>query len=351
MKTLTKNLLICTLFFTQFQVFSQTVDVLTGLEHPIGLAFKGNELFISDQGTDKIFKIDITTSNPIAVDIVNGLFDPYGIAFHGNFLYFSEFSGNRISRIDLSASNPSVDTLLTDVIQPKEIAFYGNELYFTSYNKISKIDVTQVTPVINDILTGISEPSALAFKNEFLYFTSTGNVKLLKIDVTDSTAVPIDVLNSFYITGLTFVDDELYMSNAAADVLSKINVTDLIPTREIVSENIIYPMGLEALNNEVYIAHLFFAEKVSKLNLLTLTTDEIFIPKINAYPNPASSFISLSNFNQNTNYKILDMSGTEVSNGQISADKKIDIKNLSNGLYYIKTEKGDVVKFVKSNEE
>ena len=47
-------------------------------------------------------------------------------------------------------------------------------------------------------------------------------------------------------------------------------------------------------------------------------------------------------------YKIYDVLGAEVLKGEISENKKIDIKNLRQGVYFLKFEKGNTFKFVKN---
>ncbi|AUS07164.1 T9SS type A sorting domain-containing protein [Pseudotamlana carrageenivorans] len=68
--------------------------------------------------------------------------------------------------------------------------------------------------------------------------------------------------------------------------------------------------------------------------------------KISIFPNPASEFITISNMAVSENYSILNALGQEIISG-ITGNNEIDIRSLNNGLYFLKFEKGAVLKFIK----
>lgn len=71
------------------------------------------------------------------------------------------------------------------------------------------------------------------------------------------------------------------------------------------------------------------------------------INKISLYPNPSSNSIQISGLTGVENYTIYNVVGKEISKGVISLDEKIDVKNYSNGLYFLKFENGNTIKFIK----
>lgn len=93
-------------------------------------------------------------------------------------------------------------------------------------------------------------------------------------------------------------------------------------------------------------------QKESTLHLVLrvdLGTEDLnFVKNVSIYPNPSSEFIQISGLNKIENYKIYDVLGAEVLKGEISENKKIDIKNLRQGVYFLKFEKGNTFKFVKN---
>lgn len=69
--------------------------------------------------------------------------------------------------------------------------------------------------------------------------------------------------------------------------------------------------------------------------------------RLKTYPNPSTNFISLSGLAESKNYIIYSMQGKEMARGIISSDNKIDVRSLANGLYILKLENLEMVKFIK----
>ena len=68
---------------------------------------------------------------------------------------------------------------------------------------------------------------------------------------------------------------------------------------------------------------------------------------LNLYPSPSSDFIQVSGLTATENYSIYNVLGNEVDSGAIFANKKIEVANLANGIYFLKLEKGNTIKFIK----
>lgn len=69
--------------------------------------------------------------------------------------------------------------------------------------------------------------------------------------------------------------------------------------------------------------------------------------RIKTYPNPSTNYISLSGLAESKNYVIYTMQGKEVARGTISNNNKIDVRFLTDGLYLLKLENLEMVKFIK----
>lgn len=69
---------------------------------------------------------------------------------------------------------------------------------------------------------------------------------------------------------------------------------------------------------------------------------------ITVFPNPANHYISVSQLKDNRSYSIINSLGQAVLKGMVSADEIIDIRNLKNGLYFLKFDDGNNLKFVKN---
>lgn len=68
---------------------------------------------------------------------------------------------------------------------------------------------------------------------------------------------------------------------------------------------------------------------------------------IKIYPNPATEIINIKKLKNVESYKIYNLLGSQISNGTISENGQIDIKNLSKGLYFLKFSNGSTIKFIK----
>ncbi|WP_335977678.1 T9SS type A sorting domain-containing protein [Gaetbulibacter jejuensis] len=75
---------------------------------------------------------------------------------------------------------------------------------------------------------------------------------------------------------------------------------------------------------------------------LTLNSKNITI-----FPNPSSDFIQISGLTKTEKYILYNILGTKIRNGVISDNEKMDIQNLTKGLYFLKFENEHTIKFIK----
>ena len=68
---------------------------------------------------------------------------------------------------------------------------------------------------------------------------------------------------------------------------------------------------------------------------------------VKLFPNPSSDFIQVSGLTETEKYTLNNILGAEVGRGEISENEKINIADLTKGVYCFKSEKGKTVKFVK----
>lgn len=81
----------------------------------------------------------------------------------------------------------------------------------------------------------------------------------------------------------------------------------------------------------------------------TLSTNDFQLSdrSIKIYPNPASNFIKISGLTKEVSYSIYNILGSGISKGKISNNEKLDIQQLSQGLYLLKFENGNTIKLIK----
>ena len=109
------------------------------------------------------------------------------------------------------------------------------------------------------------------------------------------------------------------------------------------------------LNNTIYYVRSYAINSsgtsygsLSSIDTSTLSNNAIDLrARIKTYPNPSTNFISLSGLTKSNNYTIYNILGKEVSRGTVSNNNKIDVKFLNRGLYLLKLENLEIVKFIK----
>ena len=115
---------------------------------------------------------------------------------------------------------------------------------------------------------------------------------------------------------------------------------------EVVSE-VIYPIDLVTDGNDLYISE-DLGLKVSKFTIATLSTNNYSTsspPKV--FPNPSNKSITIHGLTKKEKYKIYNTIGREMNSGSINNNDKIDIQHLTNGLYFLKFDNGNTIKFIK----
>ncbi|MFD0988751.1 T9SS type A sorting domain-containing protein [Mariniflexile jejuense] len=174
------------------------------------------------------------------------------------------------------------------------------------------------------------------------------------------------------ISGNAVLDTELKQIDLTADIINNGNTTITergfvysstieIPTtldNKIVveSDDYIFNSKLEnVIPNTIYYVRSYAinASGIAYGNVSSIETSSLADIKIDlkarikTYPNPSTNFISLSGLAESKNYTIYSMQGKEMARGTISNDNKIDVRFLANGLYILKLENLEMVKFIK----
>ncbi len=68
---------------------------------------------------------------------------------------------------------------------------------------------------------------------------------------------------------------------------------------------------------------------------------------LSVFPNPSSDFISINGLIEHVYFKLFNIFGKNIISGVTSNDKKINISNLSKGMYFLKIEKFNTLKVIK----
>lgn len=114
------------------------------------------------------------------------------------------------------------------------------------------------------------------------------------------------------------------------------------------NENEISVVGFLALSNPIPGKREILNADQKQLDRASSSFNEIsFIGSLSISPNPASDFIQLSNLNKIGYFTICNILGSKVIDGNISNYEKINVRDLTNGLYFLKFDDGTTLKFIK----
>ncbi|RNC86856.1 MAG: T9SS C-terminal target domain-containing protein [Winogradskyella sp.] len=352
MKKIT-SLVIIILFTCISKLTAQATTVTNTAGTPISILIEGNELFIVESSTDNITKIDITDTNPTPVVVSTVCNIPAGLSIRSNELFIS-CTGGSIQKIDLSAPFPP--STITDVVSSglgnvTESVLMGNDLYFIQLNgKISKVDVTLVTPVVIDLITGLpSNGLGIIIDGDDLYFsTFSGEINKLDLSAVDPSSTLTTIISSLnFPAGMAIKEDYLYFAEAGNGKISRINISQINPTPQEIVSGLMQPRDILINDNDLFISD-FNSNEILKFDLNTLSINENEINnRIVLHPNPSGNLLQISGLTKIESYKVYDSLGKEVMNGTLYPNKKVDIQNLTKGLYFLKIEDRDIVKFIK----
>jgi hypothetical protein len=223
------------LFFSLLtSVSAQTTEILTGLTNPRGLAINGDDLYITEIGTAKILKIDLSQTNPTPVEVVTGLDVPRELVINGNFLYVSE--SNRISKVDISSTLPTTrQDFFNGANQPQGMLVYNNYLYTkaTANNIIYKFNLDNPTTDFSSVI-GTSLTNDFVKINNDVYLAQENYIR--KFDITSSNLTVENVLTatqqpliSGVNLGMTSLGNTIYIVNETQSLTRKLlrfDVTD-----------------------------------------------------------------------------------------------------------------------------
>jgi hypothetical protein len=348
-----------TLFALQSQpLFGQAITLVSGLASPTYIAFHEGELYISEEFSGNILKLDSTTT-PLSTTLVKGgFFMPGGLAFNGNDLYLAESGNNQVLKFDVTSSPIIVDTVVRGLNFPTALAIHDNYLYIAQSvgNKVSRLDITSVTPVLETVTTDVVGPTGLAFLgNELCIASALGEVKKYNMSVP----VPFlqDVVTKLSSIGDIAIDsNELFITNRDGfDIYRKYittNSTATVSDTVYTYSSLRRPIGLAILGHDLYIAEKgylsFYDGAITKLaNVLSVEENTVSVKRPSLFPNPASDVLHISGILADEEYTIWSASGLEVDRGYLSEDNKIPVNLLPAGFYVIQFGRGSTIKFTK----
>ena len=145
-------------------------NFVTGLNAPVGLAVKGNTLYVANQSSGTVSAYDATTGAAAPkFTTITGLKKPTGLAVTGNTLYVSTSSDGTVGayNTDTGAVQPFFTTI-TGLSKPAGLAVAGNILYVANFGtkfgagSVGAYDAEEGGAFNANFITGLNQPVGLA---------------------------------------------------------------------------------------------------------------------------------------------------------------------------------------------
>lgn len=112
----------------------------------------------------------------------------------------------------------------------------------------------------------------------------------------------------------------------------------------------------EALNTELDEGDIMVSQGFLQVSIhgVAVSTDELLKEDIVVYPNPASQYLIINTKDRSGNYsfRLSNVEGKNIADGQLDQEGKIVMEGLQNGMYFISIHKdgltSEIIKVIKT---
>lgn len=284
----------------QQTIYRRTVPVsrISAGTGPVGVAFDGAHIWVSNYADNSIKKINTTTDEVVTSVSMGEGARPRGIAFDGAHIWVANSGNNSVTGIDTLTDE--IVARIPVGIGPVAIAFDGRHIWVANSEsaRMSKIDTT--TDRVEEVHAG--DPThGVAFDGRYIWAANSGNARISKIDVlTDEVVERVSVGRGP--VGVAFDGRHIWVANSESARMSKIDTTTNEVEEVPAGKN---PVGVAFDGTHIWVANSEGSD-VSKIDILT---DEV-VATVDVGKSPQSiafdgKFLWVANQGSNDVSKIL----------------------------------------------
>lgn len=238
-------------------------------DSPVGIAFDGSHIWVANNNTDDVSKIDPATNSLVAtVPVGSG---PYGVAFDGTHVWVTNADSNNVTKIN-PAGNGSVVATVTAGTSPTGIGFDGTYIWVTNSGSASVSKIHAGGAFLDETVAVPGSPQAIAFDGTDVWVASFGTNSLVRIDpVTEQvTGTTIPIGNNPQ--AIAFDGSHLWVTNLPDNTVMKIDrASESVVLTRTVGGN---PRGIAYDGS-----HLWIARQVDEtMTILDPTTGDFLPP-------------------------------------------------------------------------
>jgi len=218
---------------------------------PEGVAFDGTNIWVANQGSASVSKIDPVTGTVTAT--VNVGSSPRGVAFDGTNIWVANNASDTVSKIDPVANAVTANVALPSFSFAEGVAFDGTNIWVANngLGTVSKINPVTGTVIGTPITVGTS-PLGVAFDGTNIWVAINGSARLVKINPV-TNAVTATVTGLSFPVGVAFDGTNIWVANYGSGTVSKINpVTNAVTATVTVG---IFPDGVAFDGTNIWVAN------------------------------------------------------------------------------------------------
>ena len=247
----------------QQTMYGRTVPVsrISAGAGPVGVAFDGAHIWVSNYADNSIKKINTTTDEVVTSVSMGDGARPRGIAFDGAHIWVANSGNNTVTRID---------TLTDEIVAripvgmgPVAIAFDGTHVWVANSESagMSKIDTT--TGEVEEVPVG--DPThGIVFDGRHIWAANSGNARISKIDVLTGEVVERVPVGRGPV-GVAFDGRHIWVANSESAGMSKVDTTTGVVEEVPAGKN---PVGVAFDGTYIWVANSE-GDDVSKIDILT----------------------------------------------------------------------------------
>lgn len=192
---------------------------------PTGLAFDGKNLWLADDYTDKIYKID-PEDGKVLKSFDSPGHHPQGLAWDGKHLWNID-SGEKYMYLLDPETGKALSILESNSSHPRDITWDGKYIWITDYRKDILLKVSpEDGMMVQNFPSPAKEPAGIAFDGKYLWVTDRGQDRVYLVNPSDGLC--LSSLRSYgpFPYGLAWGDNALWNVDYENDEIYKIKVFD-----------------------------------------------------------------------------------------------------------------------------
>ncbi len=236
MKNLITTLSVLIAFYSTSFAFSGEVikSFKTPGNYPTGLCFDGENLWLADRGTDKIYCLNPETGEIIR-QIESPAYWPMGLAWDGEYLWNADYRGRTDKTEDLDGMIFKIDskdgtilkTLQAPCKSPKGLTWDGQYLWCVDDVDHKVIQFSQVDgTTIKSFPSPSEDPKGITYDGKYLWISDNSTDEIYLVDPKSGLVIVILDTPGNFVYGLAVKDKKLWAVDQEDDKIYQLKIRD-----------------------------------------------------------------------------------------------------------------------------